>query len=594
MTTQYHPSSTDSSIMTGSDITTSVHSADLSATNLIASDFWTALSEEVSGLREIIESPTDDIEEEDHEIETKMCDASTVVGTATLLFPQVDLELIFNDDKQDPLFNLHAQNILLHLYRIRVDSVYKLLHWPSVVSMFQEKRSQCTTTITSQRLSVDALENSIYFMSICSVSVTEAKEMGMGDRNTLLKIYRARLETLFARSDLLNSADITLLQAFVIYLIGLRACSNGAYTWTLVAVAVRLATALKLGDENTTAHTHFEIQLRRRLLFGIGILDTHSALDRGTIPILPSTAFTVPPLSIDDASMSPPNNVPKESDTGITDMSHTVMIYEAMLCQRRLYELSEASPDSWDIWHRKLELIISFEKYVRRTTSHVQESSAPIDKLLKISGQKILTSLQLLLRRPPYRQSRNSVPPWDDFDVSKAATNVLKQHLQPLTPELEPWAWKNWIQWHALAVVLAELATNSNGEEADRAYVIAKKSFDYYARIVADSESGMLWKPISKLMRRVELLRRNKSSTTIPNFSEFNASTNSQVNGKPMILTSLVDDFSFDTSSWMASGHEMELSEVYNNFCDHEHTGESNMSWLSWDAFLQDMSIEDT
>jgi hypothetical protein len=213
---------------------------------------------------------------------------------------------------------------------------------------------------------------------------------------------------------------------------------NGAYTWTLVAVAVRVATALKLREENPSIHTDFELQLRRRLWFGIAILDTHSALDRGTIPILPSTALTVPPLNINDAQTSPLHDMPESLKTGITDMSHTAMIYEAMLCQRRLYESSLGTESSWDVWNQKLDLVKSFEQYVESTTSHIAASAVPLEKLLKISGYKILISSQLLLRRPPYCQPRDSVPPWDDFDVAKAATNVLEQHLQPLSPELKP------------------------------------------------------------------------------------------------------------------------------------------------------------
>lgn len=347
-----------------------------------------------------------------------------------------------------------------------------------------------------------------------------------------------------------------------------------------------MATALGLGDENPKIHTPFDIQLRRRLLFGIGILDTHSALDRGTIPILPSAALTVPPLNINDADMSSPNNVPMASNTRLTDMSHTAMIYEAMLCQRRLYELSQATPKSWDIWHKKLELVTSFEHYVRTTTSHIDDISAPVDKLLKISGHKILISLQLLLRRPPYRQPQSSVPPWDDFDVTKTATDVLEQHLQPLSPELQPWAWKNWIQWHALAVVLAGLATKLNHEDSDRAYAIAKTSFSYYARIVADSKSGMLWKPIAKLMHRVEVVREGKRTQLVTAKSDLNGSR-IQPKSDLMDLSDFADNLTSEAPDWMID------SRGYDNFTGVEHDGEVDLPWLEWDPFLQDMNAAD-
>ena len=78
---------------------------------------------------------------------------------------------------------------------------------------------------------------------------------------------------------------------------------SGASTWTLVALAVRAATSLRL-EEGTETHTAFEIQVRRRLLFAISILNTHSTLDRSTVPILLSIAFAKPLLSINDKDMS--------------------------------------------------------------------------------------------------------------------------------------------------------------------------------------------------------------------------------------------------------------------------------------------------
>ncbi|KAH7408510.1 hypothetical protein DE146DRAFT_376540 [Phaeosphaeria sp. MPI-PUGE-AT-0046c] len=592
MTKYDHSSFINKSVMTESETTTTVYCTDMPATHLIASDFWTALSNEVNGLRDIIDSPEDDTEQENHEKNSQTGDTPTVFGTTVFMFPLADPKNVFNDIEQISLFTISKRKMLLNLYRLRVESVYKILHWPSFIQIFDGKDSQYATS-TVQNIAFEALESSVYFMSICSITATEAEEMGFGDRTTILQSCRAHLERLFERSNLMNSANMTLLQAFVIYLLGLRACLNGAHTWTLVAVAVRLATALKLGDETTTIYTRFEIQLRRRLLYGIGILDTHSALDRGTVPILPSAVFAVPPLSINDVDMSPPNNVPNVSDTGLTEMSHTMMIYEAMLCQRQLYELSQTTSQSWDTWHKKLDLISSFQKYVRRLTSHINDSSAPLDKLLKISGHKILISLELLLRRPPYHNPRNSVPPWDEFDVTRAATNVLEHHLQPLSPELEPWAWKSWIQWHALAVVLAELATNPDGVESNRAYAIAKKSFQYYARIVADSKSGMLWKPIAKLMHRVEVARHdhfNKLGWTV---AEHKGSSGSHPEDDLMELSNSIDDISFDFVSRHVNDHEADLSEGYNDFVNNENSGEPDMSWMAWDAFLQDISLAD-
>jgi hypothetical protein len=350
-----------------------------------------------------------------------------------------------------------------------------------------------------------------------------------------------------------------------------------------------------LEDQTDNAYTPFDMQIRRRLLFAIGILDTYSALDRGTVPILRSTAFVTPPINVNDQDMSPPNNVPSAPSLEFTDMSHTAMIHEAMLCQRKLYELSESAQHAWEHWPARLELVEAFGNYVQRATCSIGVSASPIQKLHKISGHKIYVSLHLLLRRPPYRQHHNNVPPWDDFDILNAATNVLEQHLQPMALELKSWAWKNWVQWHALAVVLAELTLHPNGPAFDRAYTIALKSFHHYSKIVADSESGMLWKPIAKLMRRVQHVRQRETNSPDSN-------SHSSIRSHPDHSTGYIDPKTvqtakiFDFTDWTFDKDELDLAASYEHQAysqDDISQHDLNMPWLAWDTFLRDAIFPD-
>jgi hypothetical protein len=361
---------------------------------------------------------------------------------------------------------------------------------------------------------------------------------------------------------------------------------------------VRAATSLGLGQESANSYTTFEIELRRRLLFAIGILDTHSALDRGTVPILPSTAFSNPPLNIDDQDISPQNCVPVVLSLGSTDMSHTAMIYEAMICQRRLYELSENAQNTWETWPRKLELIGAFERYIRKAASRIGASARPLETLQKISGEKILISLHLLLRRPPYRQPHDTVPPWDDFNVLDVATQVLEHHMQPLPAELKLWAWKNWVQWHALAIVLAELTTCPNGQLSNRAYLVAVKSFRHYAQIIADSESGMLWIPIARLMRRVEQVMQSACLDTTPMLPKSYTLTSDNSNGlvETIDTNSFPDLSMFDFSDWTI---DRDGSSGFTAPRDSDSIGNDikenrGIPWLAWDSFLQDIYVKDS
>lgn len=110
------------------------------------------------------------------------------------------------------------RNILLYLYRQRVDCLYKILHWPTVLADISRLHSEAQDRY--QPTPVGALELSIYFTSLCSITNEEARTLGLGDRVGLIEHYREATEKALSEAGLLQQPNVTVLQAFVIYLVG--------------------------------------------------------------------------------------------------------------------------------------------------------------------------------------------------------------------------------------------------------------------------------------------------------------------------------------------------------------------------------------
>ncbi|KAJ8115101.1 hypothetical protein OPT61_g3182 [Boeremia exigua] len=535
----------------------------------LAPEFWSSLSESVAGLRGILEDSGN--ESDEHEVEQER-HLDQVESTTSEDVP-VLLPVSKRPGYRPPILSPATSVLLFELFRGRVDTVYKVVHLPTILVSLQTARSNGKLTVSNL-----ALEYAIYWMALCTLTDDEAWVMGLGHRIDLLKSYRAAVEHFLASSHLMDHPDLTSLQALIIYMIGLRTCLNSATTWTVVAVAARVATALRLGDEEPRRFSTFDLDSRRRALYAIGILDTHAALDRGTIPVMPASAFRAAPLDINDSDLTPEHGANVPSPLGITDMTHSIMTYKAMICQRKMYELSQ---DGISSWSERLQLVAGFGAYVDGLEEQIGNSLVPIHMLIVASGHKIHRSLQLLLRRPPYRQSSNAVPLWDTLDVMLAATEVLELHLLSCE-ELTPWAWKNWVQWHALAVVLAELLTRPSGPLADRAFKVASTSFCYYESIVADSRSGMLWKPIAKLMRRTQTAVRDAAACQAYTAPQTIAPDVSIVDCR-VVDDSMLHDSATGTFSEPASKFCID-DEVNGLSLEHEQT-----PWLAWDAFLEDI-----
>jgi hypothetical protein len=411
------------------------------------------------------------------------------------------------------------RTILLYLYRQRVDCLYKILHWPTVLEDLAKLPNEAQDRYKSSAMG--ALELSIYFISLCSITNDEARNLGLGERALLIERYRGATERALSEAGLLQQPNLTVLQAFVIYLvlsaqallsfayytnvktkIGHRTFYNTATWWTLLAVAVRVGTALRLGQENPRV-TPRERELRRRLWYCIALMDTHGSFDRGAPPILRWEDLGPQPLLLSDIELSQ-TVVPDSSSSGFNDMSFFALMFRAMLCQKKMASVSDSVEDGWAA---RLQLVRSFEDSIKQDYCNVSEDAPPFEKFTEQVAKGIIASTHLDLRRPPYKQHHTLVPSWDNFDVLQHSTELLQQEMAIKSPEFAPWAWKSWVRWNALAIVLVELCSKPAGESFDVAYLVATQSFKNYSNLIADTEMGMLWKPITKLMRRFQQLK---------------------------------------------------------------------------------------
>ncbi|KAF2717959.1 hypothetical protein K431DRAFT_297353 [Polychaeton citri CBS 116435] len=256
----------------------------------IAPAFWTELSDAVAGLKDVLEHP--ETSEEADGTSTFDPGTASAANPHAIIFGS-DLSILSDNLVPPPKLKVR----LLSVYEDRVDAIFKLLHWPSTLSTVRPKSSSRQDT----RLPVDAraLESAIYFTATCSLFDHE-----LDQRTRFLKHFQKTTEQTLSEAGLLATTSLVVLQAFVIYLAGLRACQANAQQWTLVATAIRIASAQGIPGHPSTAQSSLDEEIRRRLWFCIGVLDLQSAFDRGSQPLLKCGDFQRWPLDMNDADMS--------------------------------------------------------------------------------------------------------------------------------------------------------------------------------------------------------------------------------------------------------------------------------------------------
>lgn len=471
-----------------------------------AKDIWLTLSEEVAGLRETLEAsddedqPTEDIrEQDDNRISTEQL-------SRTVLFNHSFHQ---NGESPEPP-PAHVRSILLRLYHERVDCLFKITHWPTVFTCIETQYTDAHYRPSSP--SNQALEFSIYFLAVCSINDLESRDMLSEERQLVLQRYRIGAETLISRANLLHSPDLTVLQAFVLYLKGIHSCMQYTTTWTLLATAVRVASAFGPLASEAENWSEYDLEVRRRIWHCIGALDFQTAANRGSEPLFLFEDETGPPLLMKDSDISPPG-VWKIYPQPDTDMSLMYVYRESSICMKKLFARPIAPEDHSNDWRDKVRTVAAFRESMKQHSSRIHDPANPFRLCAQFSTNAIAMDMELYLRRPPFRVKHIKPPLWDDFDILGKTTEIMELNLtKPVNTTFAPWAWfaKPWVRWYILAVLLAELCTPRDGDLAKKAYVIAKESFARYGDLIADTDLRTLWQPLLKLMRHVDRVRDSR------------------------------------------------------------------------------------
>lgn len=280
--------------------------------------------------------------------------------------------------------------------------------------------------------------------------------------------------------------------------------------WTLLAILVRIATAMNLHREPSkycTYYSPYQRELRRRLWWRIRYLDVFSSIDRGSELLINSESYSVklPTLTNDDLFDENSTVIPVLEGQD-TDLSFTNICFDACIVIESLLK-AEVRP-SGETWEKRHQLALDFATRVDDRYMQYFNKGTPFDGFRLAVCESMKASMILRAVRP-MQQYVSSTPPRVDspYVLRMAMENLRGSDRIYKTEEAGRWRWQIWVQWHALAVALAGLCSIRNTPLADEAWYYVEKQYEQSAKYVADTKNGMLWKPVEKLYRKATAFR---------------------------------------------------------------------------------------
>ncbi|KAL2007732.1 hypothetical protein VTN00DRAFT_7714 [Thermoascus crustaceus] len=473
----------------------------------VSNRFWASLGDEIEEMRDILDPSS-----EDEDYYTSPESSPTNPGFHDgFLFGYYSLAHSLRNYHPTPtqLF------VLWKTYQENVAPLVTVLHQPSIRNLLIE----ASTNLDSLDKNSEALIFAVYFSAVISMTPEQCVSQLGEERDAALHRYRFAVQQALARADFLNSQNLMLLQAAVLFLVAVQRHDDTRFVWTMTAVVIRIAQGLGLHRDGTHFGLKpFETEMRRRLWWHICLLDIRSAENHGSDPQIHEAFYdTRLPLNINDDDISPDSKEPPEERVGCTDMTFTLIRAEVTVSLRRLNYAPPRGPCAARDVQRSIEerenLIDALNKRLEERYVRHCDMSVPVQWVCATLARLIVAKLWLVVHHPILGHDHGSMLSQETRQrLFLTSIEVIEfSHLMETNENTSKWSWlfRTYVQWHAVAFVLSELCVRPCCPVVDRAWMAVNSVWREW-EVEASQKKGMPWRPLSRLMKRAAAFRKQQ------------------------------------------------------------------------------------
>lgn len=258
---------------------------------------------------------------------------------------------------------------LWQIYLNNVNPLLKLTHTPTL----QERIIEATANIGKVSKSLEALMFAIYFMAVTSMTDEETQLTFGNDKGQLLQRYYTACQQALVNGGFMRHTDLTLLQAFLLYLMGIRHYMDPRSLFCLTGIAVRLAYRMGLHRDGAGFNlSPFETEERRRLWWNLVSFDRRiGEMTGSTITAISNGGDCRLPLNINDADLHLHAKDSPVAHVGATEMIFSLTRLEfarAPGSDKMKMVLSETSPQVPNVADHRMV------NYIERLITHLEDT----------------------------------------------------------------------------------------------------------------------------------------------------------------------------------------------------------------------------
>lgn len=469
----------------------------------VSNRLWTSLGDEIEELQDILDPSSSD--EDDYS--SQEASSSLVTNTHGFLFGFYSLSHSLREFHPPPLTIL----LMWDIYEENISPLVPILHKPTTRKQIRE----IADNLDVLNRHSEPLIFAIYLAVVISLSDEQCVSRLGECRETLVERYRFAVEQAFSKANFLNTQSLLVLQASVLFLICVRREDDTKFAWTMCAVVLRIAQGLGIHRDGTNFGLKpFETEMRRRLWWHIHSLDYRTSDEQGADALVHELMYdTRLPLNVNDEDLSPDMQDPPTERVGCTDMTFCLVRTEISVSLRRASQSCRFRRDYRPTLQEREYLIQVVNQRVEERYTKYCDTSDPYQWTCATIARLTLAKLWVEVQLPLTRQDPAANLSQETRDrLLRTSIEVIEfAYSLENNPRTSQWGWifQSHKQWHAVAIILAELCVRPISPMTDRGWFAINRLFGEWDN-QAKLKKGMMWRPVFRLLERATASRAKK------------------------------------------------------------------------------------
>ncbi|USW51630.1 Putative zn(2)-C6 fungal-type DNA-binding domain-containing protein [Septoria linicola] len=394
------------------------------------------------------------------------------------------------------------------LFVTRVDPMVKIIHCPT----FYKKVLNIMDNHAVVPWQTNAMMFSIYYAVLSTCSAQETRErFGEGQ-----EILTARYEKLIKDTVRVNHERPQMegLQALVLYMICMRRTDSMSGIADVFHQAVLTAQLIKLEEEPDGRYPPFEVEYRRRLWFHLCGLESRTAEEGGARKHTVLKGKTVEiPRNLNDCDLDPKMKITPESREGVTDSTFPILRFEVHRLVFGIWNVRGGAPAGTppeDITRQQQSFYEESLKRLQRVYMRYLNLSRPYDWLCDNFLEGMLAKARLLIKFPTGTVPSRDMAEQDRMTLLHSSVDIINRtHVLAVDERISDWAWyfRGYVQWHSIAIVVAELGWNRDAKFVTMAWNVLDDILLKWDDLYRTKQDDPAWTKVNDSIQRARKAR---------------------------------------------------------------------------------------